>query len=295
MTTPEPWTIGRLLKWTTDHFRQQGSDSPRLDAEVLLAHACRCQRIELYTKFDEVAGDELRTQYRELVKRRAAGMPIAYLVGHKEFYSLSFTVSPDVLIPRPETEHLVVALLDKAKAFPADAPLQVADVGTGSGILAICAAKLLPHAQVTAIDISPAALAVAQQNAQALGVAERVTFLESDLLAVLPEDTLFDFVLSNPPYVGEDEFAALQRDVRDYEPKLALVAGPRKIEIIERLIPQAAQHLRPGGWLMLEFSPMIAAEVQELLESSGYFTAVSVERDLAKLQRDALAQRKPSS
>ena len=133
MTTPEPWTIGRLLKWTTDHFRQQGSDSPRLDAEVLLAHACNCKRIELYTKFDEIAGDELRTQYRELVKRRAAGMPIAYLVGQKEFYSLPFTVSPDVLIPRPETEHLIVALLDKAKAFPADVPLPSSGHPAGRG------------------------------------------------------------------------------------------------------------------------------------------------------------------
>jgi release factor glutamine methyltransferase len=294
MTTPEPWTIGRLLKWTTDHFRQQGSDSPRLDAEVLLAHARGCQRIELYTTFDEVAGDELRTQYRELVKRRADGVPIAYLVGRKEFYSLSFIVSPDVLIPRPETEHLIVALLDRAKAFPADVPLHIADVGTGSGILAVCAAKMLAHANVTAIDISPAALAIAKHNAESLGVADRVAFVESDLFAALPEELMFDFVLSNPPYVSEREFAALERDVREHEPRLALVSGARGVEVIERLIPQAAQRLRPGGWLMLEFSPMIAAEVQRLLETSGHFNAISIERDLAKLQRYALAKRLPS-
>lgn len=307
MTTPEPWTIERLLKWTTDHFRQQGSDSPRLDAEILLAHARGCQRIELYTKFDEVADDDLRTQYRELVKRRAAGVPIAYLVGRKDFYSLSFVVSPDVLIPRPETEHLIVALLDKAKNSvlstqysvpdtqePTSAgrsTLCIADVGTGSGILAICAAKHLPQANVTAIDISQAALAIAKQNAAALGVADRVALVESDLFAALPEVAMFDFVLSNPPYVSESEFAALDRDVREHEPRLALVSGARGVEVIERLIPQAAQRLRPGGWLMLEFSPMIAAEVQRLLEASGNFTAISIERDLAKLQRYALAKR----
>jgi release factor glutamine methyltransferase len=299
MTTPEPWTIGRLLKWTADHFRQHGSDSPRLDAEVLLAHARGCQRIELYTAFDEVAGDELRTQYRELVKRRAEGTPVAYLVGRKEFYSLSFRVSPDVLIPRPETEHLVVALLDKAKEYSVQGTqysvpsttLRIVDVGTGSGILAVCAAKHLPQAAVTAIDISPAALAIARQNAEQHGVAERITFVEGDLLAALPADAAIDFVLSNPPYVSENEFAQLARDVRDHEPRTALVAGPRGTEVIERLIPQAAERLRPGGWLMLEFSPMIADAVQQLLTADGRFEAITIERDLAKLQRYALARR----
>ena len=291
MTTPEPWTLGRLLKWTTDHFRQQGSDSPRLDAEVLLAHACGCQRIGLYTKFDEVAGDELRTRYRELVKRRADGTPVAYLVGHKEFYSLSFLVSPDVLIPRPETEHLVVSLLDKAKLLGGDAAVQVADVGTGSGILAVCATKHLPQASVTAIDTSPAALEIARRNAETHHVAERITFAVGDLLAPLPPEAMFDFVVSNPPYIKESEFAQLDRDVREHEPRLALVSGPRGTEIIERLVPQAAQHLRPGGWLMMEISPMIAAEVQQLLAADGRFTAISVERDLAKHERYVLTKR----
>jgi release factor glutamine methyltransferase len=300
MSTSEAWTIGRLLKWTADHFRQHGSDSPRLDAEVLLAHARSCQRIELYTAFDEIAGDQLRSEYRQLVKRRSEGVPVAYLVGRKEFYSLSFQVSPDVLIPRPETEHLIVALLDKAKSSALSTPhfapgegaaLQIADVGTGSGILAVCAAKHLPRAQVTAVDISAAALAVARQNAAALGVADRITFVESDLLAALPEDGLFDFVLSNPPYVGEEEFAQLERDVREHEPRLALVAGPRKVEVIERLIPQAAQHLRPGGWLLMEISPMIADAVQQLFTADGRFTAISIERVLAQQQRYVVAQR----
>src|SRR3981081_1373667 len=165
----EQWTIGRLLAWTTDYLKRQGAESPRLDAEILLAAVRNCQRIQLYTSFDEPADEPTRERFRELVRRRAEGTPVAYLVGHKEFYSLSFRVSPDVLIPRPETELLVVRLLDIAKSCPAAktgpveanaAPFTIADVGTGSGIIAICAAKHLPGARVTAIDISPAALAV---------------------------------------------------------------------------------------------------------------------------------------
>ncbi len=150
---PDDWTIGRLLAWTTDYLKRQGADSPRLDAEILLAHARHCQRIELYTSFDQLADEPARETFRELVRRRAEGTPVAYLVGHKEFYSLSFRVSPDVLIPRPETELLVVRVLDIAKAYPADkagvaeanaSPFAIADVGTGSGIIAISAAKHLP-------------------------------------------------------------------------------------------------------------------------------------------------------
>src|SRR4051812_19568123 len=172
-TTEEPWTIGRLLSWTVDYLGRHGSENPRLDAEVLLAHARGCKLIELYTAYGEVATEETRTAFRELVKRRAEGTPVAYLVGHREFYSLDFEVNPDVLIPRPETESLVVALLDSMKQrATADTPLAIADVGTGSGILAICAAKFIPTAEVTAIDISPAALAIAKRNAERHKVAD---------------------------------------------------------------------------------------------------------------------------
>src|SRR5690349_22822695 len=135
----DSWTIGRLLKWTTDFLKQRGAESPRLDAEVLLAHARGCERIQLYTSFEEDASETLRADFRALVKRRSEGTPVAYLVGKREFYSLPFEVTPDVLIPRPETEHLVVELLDRAKEFPAGTALEIADVGTGSGIIAICA------------------------------------------------------------------------------------------------------------------------------------------------------------
>src|SRR5688572_1833205 len=216
MSQSETWTIGRLLTWTTDYLKQHGSDSPQLDAEVLLAESRGCKRIELYTKFEEVADDSTRTKFRELVKQRAEGKPVAYLVGRREFYSLSFRVTPDVLIPRPETEFVVIALMDLAKGRgDADAPLSIADIGTGSGILAVCAAKLLPMAQVTAVDVSPAALTVARSNAQEHGVLERIEFVESDLFASVPAERKFDFVVSNPPYVTTAEMAQLPPTVRE--------------------------------------------------------------------------------
>src|SRR3982751_4332946 len=157
-TSDEPWTIGRLLSWTVEYLGKHGAENPRLDAEVLLAEARGCKRIDLYTAYGEPASDEVRTAFRELVRRRAEGTPVAYLVGRREFYSLDFEVNTDVLIPRPETELLVVALLDHMKNRPAnDSTIEIADVGTGSGILAVCAAKYVPNSRVTAIDISPAA------------------------------------------------------------------------------------------------------------------------------------------
>jgi release factor glutamine methyltransferase len=199
MNQPSPWTIGRLLQWTTDYLKQHGSPSPRLDAELLLAEALHRPRIELYTGYDEEPGDEVRSAYRALVRRRAAGEPVAYLLGRREFYSLSFRVTRDVLIPRPETEFVVIALLDAIKASPAnDHPWRIADVGTGSGILAVCAAIHVPAARISATDISSSALEVARQNARAHDVANRIDWFEGDLLTPLPEDMPFDFIVSNP-------------------------------------------------------------------------------------------------
>ena len=262
------WTVGRLLTWTTDYFSRHGSDTPRLDAEILLAEARQCARIELYTAFDEEADEQAKTAYRELVRRRAEGTPVAYLVGRREFYSLEFEVSSDVLIPRPETELVVVALLDMVKErSTSDTPLKIADVGTGSGILAVCAAKHIPHAEVTALDLSRAALETARRNAQRHGVLDRIEMVEGDLLAPLSAERKFDYIVSNPPYVSTMEMADLPTEVKDHEPHLALHAGPKGTEVIERLIPQAVARLMPQGGLLLEVSPMIATEVAQLISS----------------------------
>jgi release factor glutamine methyltransferase len=286
----ETWTIGRLLTWTADYLKQHGAASPRLDAEVLLAMAAGCQRIDLYTRFDEPAPETLRTSFRELVRRRAEGMPVAYLVGRREFYSLSFRVTPDVLIPRPETELLVVALLDRARPRVAAGALSVADVGTGSGIIAICAAKYLPTARVTAIDISPQTLAVARANAEDLKVAERIELIEGDLLAGLPADRRFNFIVSNPPYVSQAEFDALARDVQQFEPRGALVAGPTGTEVIQRLIPQARERLAPCGMLLIEISPMLEQPVRALFEAAGCWRLEPTIKDLAGHARVIAAQ-----
>jgi release factor glutamine methyltransferase len=297
MSTAEPWTVGRLLQWTADYLKGHGSESPRLDAEVLLAEVLGCQRIDLYATFEDVPSDDVRTRFRELVRRRAEGTPVAYLVGRREFYSLPFRITPDVLIPRPETELLVIAVLDLAKGGPGTsvpgfvAP-SIADVGTGSGIIAVCLAKHLPTSRVTAIDNSPAALAVALENAKQHGVADRIEFVEGDLFAAVAADRQFDFVVSNPPYVATAEFEKLAPDVKKFEPHAALVAGPKGTEVIERLIPQAAERLRPGGHLLVEISPMIHDAVCSLLTKDGRFEIGPTIKDMARLPRVVQAKRR---
>lgn len=292
MSQAETWTVGRLLQWTTDYLKRHGADSPRLDAEVLLGFALGCPRIQLYTTFDQEPGEAARGRFRELVRRRAEGEPVAYLVGRREFYSLSFRVTPDVLIPRPETEMLVVGLLDLAKQRSGDGPIEICDVGTGSGILAVCAAKYLPEAHVTAVDFSPGALEVARSNAAEHGVESRITFVQSDLLDGLPDDRPFDFVLSNPPYVSESEYAALAPEVRKYEPRMALLAGPTGTEVMARLIPQACQRLRPGAWLLMEISPMIQEAVLALVSAETRLEQAATIKDLARHARVVQARRR---
>lgn len=290
MPQTEAWTTGRLLEWTTNYLKQHGADSPRLDAEVLLAEALGCQRIQLYAAFGDVPSEEVRTAFRELVRRRAEGMPVAYLVGRREFYSLSFRVTPEVLIPRPETEFVVMRLLDLAS--PADGEWTIADVGTGSGVLAVCAAKWLPNSRVLALDISGKAIEVAAANAAEHGVGNRIECMESDLFAAVPPERTFDFVVANPPYVAEHEVAGLSRDVRDYEPRGALVAGPQGTETICRLLEQAAERLKPGGWLLTEISPQIEAPVRELVARDDRYVLAPTVKDLAGLVRVIQIQKK---
>ena len=285
MTEDTAWTVGRLLRWTTDFLADRGVESPRLDAEVLLAEARSCQRIDLYAAFDAAASAELRTAFRDLVRRRADGVPVAYLVGRREFYSLSFQVTPDVLIPRPETELLVVTVLDRLRAESAPAAATIADVGTGSGVIAVCLAKYGPNCHVTAIDISPAALALAARNAAAHAVSERIDFVESDLLAALPAGQRFDCIASNPPYVSRAEWEALPDEIKRHEPRQALDGGETGTCVIERLLQEAAERLRPGGWLLVEIGPTRVEQVEQLVRASRAFELGATVKDLAGLPR----------
>lgn len=287
----DDWTILRLIQWTTDYLGRHGSESPRLDAEVLLAHVRGCSRIQLYTAFDEQASDDLRRQYRQLVQRRASGTPVAYLVGYREFFSLGFHVNPHVLIPRPESELLVLGMLDHTKQNqPAGPSWRIADVGTGSGILAVCAAKYVPQVHVFAIDCQPAALDVARSNAQRHGVEQLITFLQGDLLQPVNDHRPVDIVVSNPPYVSLAEWDELPSDVKGHEPYVALVGGKAGDEIIRRLVDEAETCLGDGGLLIFEISPMLAPRVESWFSPSAW-QPPTVTRDLAQHARVVTVQR----
>ncbi|NNE00859.1 MAG: peptide chain release factor N(5)-glutamine methyltransferase [Pirellulaceae bacterium] len=291
-TKDEAWTVLRLLEWTTDFFKKRGCPSARLDAEILLAHARQCKRIELYTAFAEIPSDEERVAFRELVRRRGEGMPVAQLVGYREFYSLEFRVDDHVLIPRPETEHLVVEALDCAKAIGTDKAISIADVGTGSGAIAITLAIELPKSKVTAIDTSPDALKIAVWNAEKHKVDDRITFIQSDLLSAVDKPEKFDLICSNPPYISEAEFEDLAPTVRDFEPRGALVAGPDGTEVIKRLIGESYNRLNSGGRLIIELSPMIADACEELIGQVSELEDLRFIKDLAGHKRILSVARK---
>ncbi|MBU6384591.1 MAG: peptide chain release factor N(5)-glutamine methyltransferase [Planctomycetes bacterium] len=295
-TQSEAWTILRMLQWTTEHLKKHGSGSPRLDAEVLFAHARKCQRIDLYAAFNEEPPEEVKAVFRDLVKRRASGEPVAYLVGKKEFFSLSFIVDKSCLIPRNETEHIITECVDRIKK--SQGPIRIADACTGSGCIAVTIAKeckrLNVPAHIIATDISPQALEVAKQNIQLHGVQDTVESTLADLLDPVPDGSL-DFVLSNPPYVSEEEYEKLDKSVRNYEPKIALVAANSGTQIIERLIGQAALKLKAGGWLIFEHSPMnaqqCATKIAQLSTPNGPWSDTRTIKDLAGLPRITLARR----
>lgn len=261
------------------------SAQPRQDAELLLLRVIHRDRVFLLTHPDTELTAEQAQQYEEWLRRRSVQEPVQYILGEQEFFGLTFLVTPDVLIPRPETEHLVEALLTR---MPQNQPLRIADVGTGSGAIAVALAHVLPQTQVTALDISEAALNIARQNAETHHVADRMRFLKSDLLTAVSTER-FDAVVSNPPYVAETDRDSLEPQVRDYEPSTALFAGPSGLDTYERLIPQANEVLKPGGWLLME----IGQGQQDALSGflSGW-SSVSFVDDLQGIPRVACAQRK---
>jgi release factor glutamine methyltransferase len=288
-STATPWTVARLLTWTTGYLKEHGSESPRLDAEVLLAHARGCPRIDLYVQFDTVVDEAVRTRFRELVRKRAEAEPVAYLVGRKEFFSLELEVNPAVLIPRPDSEFVVLQFLDLTSATDS---LEVADVGTGSGNIAVAAAKHRPAAHFTATDVSAEALEVARRNARRHDVADRIAFHQRDLLSDLPAGEQFDFILSNPPYIATEELPMLPPGVRDYEPAVALDGGPGGTRVVDRLIAQAVDRLRPGGFLILEIGAEQHEPVRRLIDDAGAFDAPTLQRDYAGHPRVLASRRR---
>src|SRR5262245_9993916 len=286
----QTWTLGALLDWTAKHLAQKGLEFPRLDAEVLLAHAVGCKRIDLYgMRFADVATPEARQKYRELIGKRLEGCPVAYLVGKKEFFGLEFNVSPAVLIPRPDSEHVVLETVALAKALAAP---RIVDIGSGSGNLAVALAKQLPAAQVTTIDKSAAALAIAQQNAAKHGVAQRIRFLEGDLFTPLAANE-FDFVVSNPPYIPAKDIAQLPIGVKVYEPHLALDGGPDGFAVFDRLIDAARARLVPGGWLIVEIGAPQEEHARQRLAALAEYELAPTVRDFSGHPRVLKARRRP--
>jgi release factor glutamine methyltransferase len=262
--------------------------SPRMNAELLLMFTLNCDRAYLHAHPErELSADE-QNRYDAVLAERARGVPAQYITGHQEFWGLDLIVTPAVLIPRPETEHVIETVLEcVGRAHTPASPLRIADVGTGSGCIALALAKELRRAEIHATDISAAALEVARANAARHQLESLIQFREADLLAG-SADNSFDFVVSNPPYVGESEEDQVQLDVRKFEPRNAVFSGPTGIEVIARLIPQARAALKPGGRLVMEISGTIAEKVKELLRD---WNEVQIRPDLQSIPRVALARK----
>jgi release factor glutamine methyltransferase len=297
--------LRQILNAAVERLSAASVPSPRMNAEILIMFTLDCDRAYLYAHPERnLTADEIR-RYDEALARRATGVPAQYITEHQEFWGMDLVVSPAVLIPRPETEHVVEAVLELVSrddseqeqkqeqdqgpraGAPAPHDLRIVDVGTGSGAIALALAKELPKTEIHAIDISPAALEVAQANAARLELTSRVAFHRADLLEGFPPAS-FDFVVSNPPYVGESEEDSVQLEVRKFEPRNAVFAGPTGLEVIDRLIPQARTVLRPSGRLVFEISGTIANRVRHLLSD---WNEVEIRNDLQGIARVATARK----
>jgi release factor glutamine methyltransferase len=292
---PRIWTVLELLRWTTQHFGAQGIETPRLDAECLLAHALGSDRLRLYLDFDKPVENAERATFRELVRQRAAErVPVSQLTGCREFWSLPLRVTRDVLTPRPETETLVSVALARLAVYDAErgarpaerggnaAELHILDIGTGSGAVALALARERSEARVLATDVSPAALALASVNAEALGLGERVRFAAGPLFA--PAAGLrFDLIVSNPPYLAEAEAGGLPPELA-HEPREALFAGADGAAVLRDLVAGAPAALVPGGALAVEIAPDQAELVVSLCRAAG-LEDVAVHPDLARRPR----------
>ncbi|HZK43036.1 MAG TPA: peptide chain release factor N(5)-glutamine methyltransferase [Syntrophomonadaceae bacterium] len=273
----DDWKIQDLLAWTSNFFGDKGIDNPRLEAEILLARVLNRDRVYLYANFDLPVNQQERELFRAFIKRRVQGEPAAYIVGHKEFMSLNFKVTPDVLIPRSDTEVLVesvVAIVNR------DDNLRICDVGTGSGAIAVSLAHYLPNAIVYATDISPEALGIAQENATNNLV--DIKFFLGDLLKPLENEKKFDILTANLPYVSPEEFKDLDKSLRDFEPVLALLADGDGLDLYRRLIPQVYDLLTNGGYVFFEIGYKQGQFVHEMVDT---FTEVEIIKDLGGRDR----------
>jgi release factor glutamine methyltransferase len=282
------WTTGALLDWTAQYLAKKGCEYPRLDAEVLLAHVLACPRIGLYTRHADPASPEVRECYRELIRRRIEGCPVAYLVGYKEFFSLRLAVSPAVLIPRPESEFVVMEALRLAQGIQSPSAI---DIGTGSGNIAIAFAHEHPGARVTAVDLSAEALELARRNAEVHGVLKQIRFIQGSVFESIPAGETFDFVLSNPPYIAHDDIAGLPPGVRDYEPHAALDGGPDGFAVFDSLVAQSLLRLSPVGYLIVEIGAPQEKGARDRIAAAGSYDLAATVHDYSGHPRVLIARR----
>jgi release factor glutamine methyltransferase len=278
---PQEWTIETVLRWATDDFRARGVDSPRLDAELLLGRALSCTRIQLIADAKRALETDELTRFRELVKRRRAREPTAYILGEREFYGRRFRVDRRVLIPRPDTETLVEVALERTR--DRSMSMRALDLCTGSGCVAITLARERPTSLVVATDLSEGALAVARDNALRLG-AYNVAFREGDLFAAAGDGIRFDLVTANPPYIAVADLDSLQPEIRDYEPRLALAGGDDGLSVVRRIVTGARSHLAASGRLAIEIGYGEAPATAELFAAAG-FGEIEIRRDYARIER----------
>jgi release factor glutamine methyltransferase len=270
-----------VINKTTPYFEKAGIESPRLTMELLLAHVLKKKRLDLYLEFERELDDQTLETLREMVKRRVAGEPVQYITGEAEFFGIKFAVDRRVLIPRPETELVVEVVSERT-------PGKIVDVGTGSGCIAVALAKNLPAGEVTGIDVSPEALEVAAGNVKRHGLEKNVRLLPSDLLQALPDSLVVDAIVSNPPYIASGDWAKLPKEVKDFEPVRALVAGEDGLEVIRRLVVEARRFLSPTGFVALEIGAGQRAAVEQLFVSADY-TVAQVLKDLQGHERVIVA------
>ncbi len=288
------WSSKRLLEWTSGHFAKAGVEQGRLCAEILLGHVLGCGRIDLYVNFNYCPNPDQLSQFRELVRRCARHEPTGYLTGKAYFYSLELAVSPAVLIPRPETETLVTEAIDFLRKQYHRPTVDVLDLGTGSGCIAIAIAANVIEADVIATDRSSEALDVARENIETHDLKGRITLIESDLFDGMSQSQkqIFDLVVSNPPYISAEQFDKLDPNVRDYEPREALLAGAGGLEYHQRIVEGAEEFLADSGALMVEVAYDQAEQVVELFEKSGYLDNITIVKDHLGHHRVVLANKK---
>lgn len=274
------WTIGSILQWTQQYFDRKGIDSPRLDAEILLAHVLQRERIYLYAHYDEPMNPEELTQYREIIQERANRMSVAHILGKKAFMGLDFKVNTDVLIPRPETEMLVETVLEAEGKQGAPSVL---DMGTGSGAIILSLLHLLPNAVGTGVDISSKALQVAKENGEQLKISDRITWIESDLFTAVPSQT-FDWVVSNPPYLTQQDMEQLQPEVQ-YDPQNALYGGTDGLDVYRHIAAASPAYIKEGGHCAVEIGAGQANDVIAIFTEHSVYTHDKTVKDYGGIDR----------